>query len=449
MMGDERVIVPAQAEGVLQLGPAAENGPGKPPPEPDRLRHVAPGPAQQHLPAAEHADHGVVGPHVDRPVVQQEEIRDPGQPRPRVVVVVGDRLIGAVAAGQHHRTGQPADQQMVQRGVRQHHPELARARRHRPRDRGAGQPRQQHDRPPSAGQQRLGGLIDRTKPPGRRDVGRHQRERLVLAALALPQGRRGRLAERVDREVIAAEALDREHPALGQQRRRRDDRIPGPFRPGGVEQPQPGAAGRAAYRLSVEPPVGRIGVLGRAVGAQPEPRHRGQRPVVGDVAHDREPGTAVRAVDERVAEPAVSPIGQLGQAVGAGSGVGRHQRLTASARVARRDRESGRPVRRQASGPHRLDPRQRRRVALERRQKVAHAAGRSLDLDEHAGRVVAHVAGQPQPGGKRVDERAEAHPLDDALDLDQRADTRFHSRIISSGGRLHHRLHHRSLPVST
>ena len=334
---------------------------------------------------------------------------------------------------------------MVQRRVRQHHPELTAARRHRTRDRGAGAPWQQHDGPPPAGEQRRGRLIDRAEPGRRLDVGHHERERLVLAVLALPQRRRGRLAARVDREVIAAQALDREHLALGQPSRRQGDRIAVSLPAQGIEQPQPRAAGGTAHRLGVEPAVGRVGVLRRAVGAQPEARHRGQRAVVGDVPHDREPRPAVRAVDERVAEPAVSRVGQLGQAVAAGRGVGRDQRLTTAARLASHDGEPGAAAWRQSRRPHRLDPGQRRRVMLERREEIEDARRRALDLDEHAGRVVAHVAGQPEPGRQRVDERPEAHPLDNALDLDQRADARFHPRIISSAGRLHHR----SLPVST
>jgi hypothetical protein len=109
VMGDERVIVRAQAERALQLGAAAEHRPPEARPQPDRLGHVAPGPAHDHLPAAEPADHRVVGAHVDRPVMDAEGVGDAAQPRQRVLVVVGDRLIRGITAGQHHRTAQRAD----------------------------------------------------------------------------------------------------------------------------------------------------------------------------------------------------------------------------------------------------------------------------------------------------------------------------------------------------
>ena len=212
---------------------------------------------------------------------------------------------------------------------------------------------------------------------------------------------------------------------------------------GGVEQLQPGAAVRAADRLGVEPAIGRVVVLRGARRAQGEARHRGQRAVVGNVAHDREPRPAVRAVDERVAEPTVAGVGQLGQAVGAGRAVGRDQRRAASAGLARHNAETDAAAGLDGRRPHRVDPRQRRRLLLKQREEIADVRRRSLDLDEDAGRVVAHLPGQPEPGGQRVDERAEAHPLDHALHLDQRPDVRVPpddcplrgGRAGSSGGR--------------
>ena len=67
---------------------------------------------------------------------------------------------------------------------------------------------------------------------------------------------------------------------------------------------------------------------------------------------------------------------------------------------------------------------------LKPREDVPHPRRRPLDLDEDAGRVVADMAGQAEPGGERVDERAEAHPLDHALHLDRRPDVRCHQTIV-------------------
>ena len=125
----------------------------------------------------------------------EEGVRDRGQPGQRVVVPVGDRLVGHVPAGQHDGAADRREQQVVQRGVREHDPQLPVARRHRGRDARARPPRQQHDRAPRAGQQRGRRLVHLAQPPRGGQVGHHDRERLVLAVLAAAQ-RRGGLPRR-------------------------------------------------------------------------------------------------------------------------------------------------------------------------------------------------------------------------------------------------------------
>ena len=280
-----------------------------------RLRRVAAGPPQHRLPAAERPHHRVVGPDVDRPGREQERVGDAGQPRQRV------RRPGRRSA--HRRrcrwsarsAGRPRASSRWCSGVYGSiSAELPVARR----DRSA----RSRPQPAVAGSSTIGrrGLVSSRAAVsstshsrrGRREVGHHHRERLVLAVLARPQRRGRRLVPGVDGQVVAAEALDREHPArpaAGRPRRRAGHR---PVRSRRAShEPEPRPARRAAHGLGVEPAVGRIVVLGRARGAHGEAAHRRQRPVVGHVPHDREPRPAVGAVDERVAEPAVGRVGQL------------------------------------------------------------------------------------------------------------------------------------------
>ena len=290
---------------------------------------------------------------------------------------------------------------MVQRGVREEEAELPAARRHRVRDRGAGPPRQQHDRTAGAGQQALGQLVHRAQVPGRGQVGHHHRERLVLAVLGRAQPGRRLLAVRVHRQVIPAEPLDRQHLSLRQHPHRPGQRIiimpnarsgrlgpapagqPGwPRAAGGNGQPEPRATRRAADRLGVEPAVGRVVVLGPARRAHGEAGHRGQRPVVRHVPDDAEPRPAVGAVDERVAEPPVRRVGQLAQAVRAGRGVRRDQRAAAARRVAGHrlagnNGEPGPAVRRDGLRGHPLHLGQRGCVPGQRGQEILHALGRA------------------------------------------------------------------------
>ena len=225
---------------------------------------------------------------------------------PRLVVPVDDRLVGDVSAGQDDRAGHGGEQQVVQRGVRQHDAELAVARGRGGGDGGAGPPGQQHDRAGRAGQQAGGRGVDLGQFRGRGQVGGHDRERLVLAVLALAERGDGLLAGGVGGQVVAAQALDGEDAAVAEEFGGRLERV---FAV--VVQGQPGAAGRAAGRLGVEAAVGGVVVFGRAPLAHRERRHGRQRPVVGHVADDGEPGPAVGAVDERVPEP---PVGRVGRA---------------------------------------------------------------------------------------------------------------------------------------
>ena len=67
---------------------------------------------------------------MDGPVVGEKEIGDPLEPIERVRVFVRDGLVAAVAARHHQRRPGLAQQQMMQRRVRQHDAEQRIARGH-------------------------------------------------------------------------------------------------------------------------------------------------------------------------------------------------------------------------------------------------------------------------------------------------------------------------------
>jgi hypothetical protein len=140
VMGDEGVAALGQAEGVLELGPAGQDVPRERPGQPERLGREPPRASQGQLAPPERPHHRVVGPDVDRAVVDQEPVGDPPEPLQRLVVPVGDRLVGHVPAGQHDRASHLGQQQVVQRRVRQHHPQRPVLWRHRPGDRRRGPP---------------------------------------------------------------------------------------------------------------------------------------------------------------------------------------------------------------------------------------------------------------------------------------------------------------------
>ena len=260
-----------------------------------------------------------------------------GAPAPRRRV--GDRLVGDVAAGHHERRAGVGEQQVVQRRVRKHHAELARARRHRRGDRRA-----------RVGRGAI--TIGRTRPAEQRLLRRlqlHQLARRLRASApsartACPRGACARAAPRPRLVVGPASEMEPAHALHGHDRAR------------AAAPPRPAASGVAVRRgrgaARARNPGRRS--AGRGSGGRADPRtrrgrrahleagHRGQRPVVGHAAHDREARPAVRAVDERVAVPPVAGIEQLRQAVVARRAVGGDRRRACSPSAPPRSRSRAR-----------------------------------------------------------------------------------------------------------
>ena len=341
-----------------------------------------------------------------------------GEALARVVVAVGDRLVGDVAARQHERLAASASEQVVQRRVGQHHAELARRAARPPRRRGAparrgastigrARPRRAAPRP---------SVVELDELARRGDVGRHQRERLVLAVLARAQRARPPLVVGAAREVVAAEALDRDDRAVAQQRGGRRDRVAGAGH-ASADQRAPRPARRAGVRLGVEAAVARVVVLGPAGGAHREARHRRQRPVVGDAAHDREARPAVRAVDERVAVAAVGRVEELAPGsprtsrLSGDTSASAARRGAALATIAKPRAAERRDVARRATRSTRASG--GASAAQRARGTRSTRVGRALDLEHDAALVVA-ARSPPSASslGQPVDERAEADALD-------------------------------------
>jgi hypothetical protein len=326
---------------------------------------------------------------------------------------VGDRLVGDVAARHHQRLPDVGEQEVVQRRVRQQHAEVGGARSDRRCDRGTGEPRRQHDRPVSTREQGRLLVAQDDQPACGGHVAGHHRERLVLAVLAGPERRHGGLVAREAGEVVAADALDRDDPALAKRGDSAAQRLVAVVVAG--QQPQRRPALGARVGLGVEATVGRVRVLRGAARAQLEAGHRGQRPVVGDAAHDREARAAVGAVDERVAGAPVQRVEQLREAVVAGRGIGRDERGGRAAARAGEDAEAAFARGRDVLGANRLDRRQRRRLLREPAQEAVHRRLPALDLQQHAALVVEDEPRQVELRGEPVDEGAEPDALDGPL----------------------------------
>ena len=247
--------------------------------------------------------------------------------------------------------------------------------------------------------------------------GQHHRQRLLVPPLTLPQRVHGLWVGGVDDQLEPAQPLHRQHAAL-------DDRLGRPpqgLGPVGqlpslkVQQLQLRAAVGAGDRLGVEPPVGRIGVLGRTGRAHVEAGHAGPRAVVGQVLDDRPARPAVGAIGEGIAEPPLARRVNLLAALGAGRQVGGNRRpgrslVRAAANLERRRAVRLPGLRTDVQG---VDLRLGRRRAAQQVQELIQCGGLPLDLDPHRAGLVLYPAGQSAGGSGVVDEGPEADPLDD------------------------------------
>ena len=168
----------------------------------DRLARYPEAAARRRVPARaadreRGTNDGVLAAAVDRPVVSEEGVGDPAQPRPRLVVLERDRLVGDIPARQHERTAEVGREQVVERRVREHDAEPRRPGRDRLGDRGTAPPPHEHDRP----------LARAEQYPTRRPRPRRARPaRRSSARTASPRAACGRAASRRPPRSSASQA---------------------------------------------------------------------------------------------------------------------------------------------------------------------------------------------------------------------------------------------------
>ena len=286
--GAEGAVAVGEAAGVLHLAADRQHRRQRPS-ERHRERGVTPSAPDRQLTVGQHPDHGVVARHVNRAVVGEHRVGEEGQLVGRLPVVEDDRLVADVCAGQNQcvryrlgPAGNRGEQQVVNRRVGQQHAEQRAARRDRVRDRCARQPAQQHDRARRPGQRPLLARVDLGQQPSRGQIPCQHREGLVAPRLALSEPGDRLRAVGPAGQVVTADALHRDDPALGENPLGGCDRLVGPGRGDAVAgEPESRATVVTGDRLGVEPAVGRIVVLPLAPSAHREAGHRGRRAVIG------------------------------------------------------------------------------------------------------------------------------------------------------------------------
>ena len=155
------------------------------------------------------------------------------------------------------------------------------------------------------------GVRDLADGSHRRQVARHQCERLVAAPLAVAQTADGHGVAGIAGQVESAQTFNGEDLARGEPAARLlDARGKGRSTLG------------AGVGLGMKAPVARIVVLRLAGRAHVEGGHGGVGAIVGDIANDGVARAAVGAIGERVAEAAVGGRGEIAEAIVAGGHVG-------------------------------------------------------------------------------------------------------------------------------
>ena len=92
-------------------------------------RCIASRPSQHHFAVADDTHNRVIHVANDRPVVDQEIIGNSSQPLQRLALIDADRFVAQIAAGRDDGYPEISHQEMVQRGVGQHHAETRTGRR--------------------------------------------------------------------------------------------------------------------------------------------------------------------------------------------------------------------------------------------------------------------------------------------------------------------------------
>jgi len=140
--------------------------------------------------------------------------------------------------------------------------------------------------------------------------------------------------------------------------------------------------------------------------------------VIGDILDNCEARTTVGAVNEGMVIPPVSRVEEFTQTVITGGTIRRNERIARGARLATRDREDGIVECWYQFGGNRIDPCQGWNLLAQCMLKAVERLGAAFDLDGHAVAVIQHKTDQAPAQRLSIDERPEAHALDDTLDDD-------------------------------
>ena len=406
---DERPIPLRERKGPLLLAAEREDRPGRLERQIDRLRNEPPRPPHRHDRAGGHEEDRVVALVRDPPVVHERRVGDRSEEAGELDLVRYERFVRIIGA-RHDENLEMLHQEMMNRRIGQ-----KRAYVGVPRSDPLGKV------PPASFEQddrRLGRLqeppfllIEARVPPDHAYIAEHDGERLGRPLLAFPEPRYRALIGRETGDVVTAQSFHRDDHALLDEPRGLGDRIAPHLIAVRIYEIEPRSAPGARDRFRVKPAVLRVPVLVAAVIIHREIGHRRERPVVGKPLDDGEPRAAVGAVYEWVSIPPVGWIAHLPEAILARSGVYGEEGVRASRFVAREDREDALPEPLYLLDLVFVDPRERRRLALQHHSETGYRIPPPLELDNDAPLGITDVTPHACQPGESIDTRPESDAL--------------------------------------
>jgi hypothetical protein len=138
------MLLLGKAEGILLLSAASQDLP-RFEREENRVRGITPGPSDDLGSPLLYQANTIVILGIDVPVVEQEIISDIPQSSQGFIVILGYRLFTKVAASHDQREAGRLQQEVVQRCVGQHHPQVLVSRSHPSANRGLLFPPEEHN----------------------------------------------------------------------------------------------------------------------------------------------------------------------------------------------------------------------------------------------------------------------------------------------------------------
>ena len=236
----------------------------------DGKRRISARPPENEFPPQNHPEDGIVDVPDDRPVVDEKKIRNAGKTNQRLPLVDADRFVRQIAAGRDNGKIDFPHQEMMQGSVGQHHSQIRIVR-------GYIRCNRLPD-PVRFAFEKDNGRLRRSEQPGfeRRnrailpnllERGVHQRKRLFLAVLSLPQSIDGLGISSIRDKMKSSKSFNRNDLSFSNCFGRLQKRIvtAGKHAAGRIPQLQRRAADGTGIRLGMKSPVLRIFVFGPAV----------------------------------------------------------------------------------------------------------------------------------------------------------------------------------------